>query len=63
MRRKYLPIYLLAWAFCLPATGTLAPWSHYSGAEPAAAECTGQGGGLPASGTFAMHGRPLLNWL
>ncbi len=106
MRRKYLPICLLAWVFCLPATGTLAPQSRhngydlaefaacvtgpgipqndpncagmrldddddvdqndfalfqvcYGGTDPAAAECTGQGGGLPASGTFAMHGRPV----
>ncbi|NLF17472.1 MAG: hypothetical protein GX595_09460, partial [Lentisphaerae bacterium] len=31
----------------------------YSGTELALPECTGAGGGLPASGTFAMHGRPV----
>lgn len=31
----------------------------YSGDQLALPECTGQGGGLPASGTFVMHGRPV----
>lgn len=31
----------------------------YSGTELALPECTGAGGGLPASGTFVMHGRPV----
>ncbi|NLX12294.1 MAG: hypothetical protein GXY44_01390 [Phycisphaerales bacterium] len=59
MHGNLVLICLLLCAFGLPATGTLAPQSRYSGAEPAAAECIGQGGGLPASGTFAMHGRPV----
>lgn len=31
----------------------------WSGTELATPECTGHGGGLPTSGTFAMHGRPV----